>query len=88
MTKKYLISYNLKTPNWNYTGFFSALKNIGPWWHYLDTTWIIKTNYSSAQEVYMIIAPHISRGDLILVTEITGTSFGWLPQDAWTWLNN
>ena len=88
MQKKYLITYNLKTTNWNYTGFFSTLQNIGSWWHYLDTTWIIKSEFTS-QQIYSMIAPHLSKSDLILVVEIVAnTSFGWLPKDAWDWLNN
>jgi len=87
MQEKYLITYNLKTANWNYTGFFTALQNIGAWWHYLDTTWIIKTSYTP-QQIYSMLAPHLSKNDLILVTKISGTSFGWLPKDAWDWINN
>ena len=87
MEKKYIITYNLKTLNWNYTGFFNALQNIGPWWHYLDSTWIIKTNYTS-QQIYSMLGPHLSKNDLILVVEIIpGTRYGWLPQDAWNWID-
>lgn len=86
--KKYLITYSLKTPNWNYTGFFSALQSIGPWWHYLDTTWIIKSNLT-AQQIHAVLAPHLSRNDLMLVVEIVpGNRFGWLPPDAWTWIDS
>ena len=87
MQKKYLITYSLKTPNWNYTGFFNALQNIGPWWHYLETTWIVKSSYNS-QQIHSLLGPHLSKNDLILIVEIVpGTSFGWLPQEAWTWIN-
>ncbi len=87
--KKYLITYNLKTQNWNYNGFFNALKSIGPWWHYIDSTWIIKTNLSS-NEIYNRIAPGLlSTQDYILIVEINNKDkYGWLPKDAWDWLNS
>ena len=88
MEKKYLITYNTKTPNWNYTGFFNALQSIGPWWHYLDTTWIVKSSLTS-QQVYSMLGPHLSRSDFILVVEIIpGNRYGWLPQEAWNWIDN
>lgn len=88
MTKQYLITYNLKTTNWNYTPFFNALKNIGPWWHYLDSTWIIKTSFSS-QQIHSILGPHLPQADHILIVEIIPeTRFGWLSQDAWNWIDN
>lgn len=86
--KKYLITYNLKTPNWNYSGFFASLQNLGAWWHYLDTTWIIKSNLTS-QQIHAVLAPHLSRNDLMLVIEIVPSNrFGWLPPDAWTWIDS
>ena len=89
MPKKYLITYSLKNPNWNYTGFLSALQNIGPWWHYLDTTWLIKSDLTS-QQIYQKLGPGLlSINDFILVIEIVpGNRFGWLPKDAWDWIDN
>lgn len=85
--KKFLITYDLKTQNWNYTGFHNALQNVGPWWHYLQTSWIVKTHLT-AQQVYERLAPFLSKSDNILVVEIVpGSKFGWLPQDAWTWID-
>jgi hypothetical protein len=88
LTKKYLITYDLKTPNWNYTGFYDALKNQGEWWHYLASTWIIKKTTLTPQQIYNNIAPHISRKDLILIVEIVPQNkYGILPRDAWDWLD-
>lgn len=88
-TKKYLITYDLKTPNWNYTGFYNALKNLGDWWHYLDSTWIIKSSTYTPQQMYDVLAPHLSTKDFILIIEIVPESkYGFLPKDAWGWLNN
>ena len=87
--RKYLITYTLKTQNWNYTGFYSALQSLGHWWHYLDSTWIIKNTTYTPQQMYNILAPHISVQDSILIIEIVSANkHGFLPKDAWDWLNN
>lgn len=85
--KKYLITCNLKTPNWNYTGFLTAITQLGAWWHYIDSTWIIKDTNHTPQTMHQILGPHLSRTDYILIVEIVNTNkYGWLPPDAWQWL--
>lgn len=87
--KKYLITYDLKTPNWNYTNFYNTLKNLGSWWHYLDSTWMIKDSSYDAQQMYNLLGPYLSVKDFILIIEIVPSSkFGYLPADAWKWLDN
>lgn len=88
-TKKYLITCNLKTPNWNYTGFYNTIASLGTWWHYIDFTWIIKNSSYTPEQMYNFLAPHLSKNDFILIVEIIPeTKRGWLPQDAWNWLNS
>ena len=86
--KKYLITCNLKTVNWNYTGFYNTVNSLGAWWHYIDHTWIIKNCPLTTQQIYEKLAPHLSQSDFILVVEIIPSNkHGWLPKDAWTWLD-
>lgn len=86
---KYLITYDLKSKNiTNYENLYLAIKTLGPWWHYLESTWIVKTNYTSEQ-IWTALAPYLYRNDHILVVKIDSTDrWGWLPQDAWDWLND
>lgn len=42
----YIISYDLREPDRDYTGLYDALKGFSNWWHYLESTWIIKTTHS------------------------------------------
>lgn len=87
--RKYLITYTLKTPGWNYTGFFTALQSLGTWWHYLDSTWIIKNSIYTPQQMHAILGPHLSRNDFILIVEIVpGNKNGWLPPEAWRWIDS
>jgi len=88
MSKKYLISCNLRTPNWNYSGFLNAITTLGVWWHYIDSTWIIKNSVYTPQQMHSILGPFLSRTDYILIVEIVpGNKYGWLPPEAWQWID-
>ncbi|GJL85792.1 MAG: hypothetical protein DHS20C02_15670 [Micavibrio sp.] len=81
----HLISYDLNKPGQNYDDLYEAIKRLGAWWHYLDSTWIVKSSYS-APEIFEKLKPHIDKNDTVLVIEITSEYSGWLPQKAWDWL--
>lgn len=85
---KYLISYDLKNKSIkDYQTLFSSIKSVGPWWHYLDSTWIVKTNLNS-QQIWNMLGSHLLKNDYILVVKIDSLdTWGWLPRDAWNWLN-
>lgn len=85
---KYLITYDLKNKIRNYDSLYLAIRSLGPWWHYLDSTWIIKTNMNSTQ-IWNYLASHITTMDRLLIIKIDSSDkWGWLPQDAWNWLNS
>lgn len=86
---KYLITYDLKNKSIkNYESLYIAIKTIGTWWHYLDSTWILKTNLTSKQ-IYEKLASNLLTNDHILIVKIeSNDKWGWLPADAWTWLNS
>lgn len=35
-----LVGYDLNKPGQNYDDLWVHLKDLGPWWHYLDSTWL------------------------------------------------
>jgi hypothetical protein len=82
-----LVTYDLKTAGRNYTPFYDSLKAQGSWWHYLSHSWLIITPNNS-ETVYKALAPHLSKADLILVIPVRRPAFGWLPKDAWDWIND
>jgi len=85
---KYLITYDLKNKSRNYDSLYLAIKSLGPWWHYLESTWIVKTNLNSSQ-IWNNLGAHITTMDYLLITKIdSADKWGWLPQDAWNWLNS
>ncbi|MBI3559021.1 hypothetical protein HY085_01380 [Candidatus Gottesmanbacteria bacterium] len=85
---KYLITYDLKNKTKNYTTLYEQIKSFGPWWHYLETVWIVKST-QTADFLSRDLLSHIDQSiDYILVIEIkTENKQGWLPQKAWDWLN-
>ncbi|HLR00022.1 MAG TPA: hypothetical protein VK102_06560 [Sphingobacterium sp.] len=84
--KVYSISYDLSTPGTDYDALYEAIKQYR-WAHYLESTWWVATN-DSANQIFNNIQPHIDDNDRILVIELKDNKAGWLPQEAWDWLNN
>lgn len=78
--KTYFIGYDLKNPGQNYTDLIEAIKKLGPYWHCLDSTWLIKSN-STAIEIRDYLINHIDKNDKILVAQISGDG-------AWEGFNN
>lgn len=88
MATAYLISYDLNKPGQNYDGLYQAIKgaSTGVWWHYLDSTWIIKSNSFSADDVFEKLSPYLDKNDRCIVVEIKNNKQGWLTKDAWAYL--
>lgn len=83
----FVVSYDLRKPGQDYSGLLEQLKNSGAWWHYLDSTWLINTS-DSAAELYNRLAPHLDRGDSLLIIEAGRNIGGWLPEKAWKWIQD
>jgi len=84
--KAYSINYDLKAPGRDYNKLYEAIKASGKWWHYLESTWLVVSNESS-QQVWDRIAQSIDENDSVLIIEVRKNKSGWLPQDAWDWIN-
>ena len=83
----YAINYDLKQPGQNYEALHEAIKSCGVWWHYLDSTWLVDTNLT-AQSIWQRLEPHVDKNDSVLVIGVTRDHQGWLPQEAWDWINS
>ncbi|WP_347268937.1 hypothetical protein [Paracoccus sp. (in: a-proteobacteria)] len=83
----YAINYDLKRPGQNYDELHKAIKNLGDWWHYLGSTWLVDTNLN-AKGVWDRLAPHVDKNDRVLVIGVTRDYSGWLTQEAWEWINS
>jgi hypothetical protein len=82
-----IITYAHNNPQKDYAPFFDAVKgNCDYWWYYLNATWIVVTDHS-ANDFAKLLYPHIETTDRLLVAKLAGDHQGWLPEDAWKWLN-
>ncbi len=78
--KTYLVGYDLNKPGQNYDNLFTAIKAIGAWWHHLDSTWVIKTDWT-AEQIRNDLRRHIDANDELLVVRLSG-------EGAWAGFNN
>jgi len=85
----YMISYDLNKSGKNYDGVFEAIKKASiKWCHYLDSTWLIKANYSSANDVFNLIKPNLDSDDRCIVIQVENNKQGWLTKEQWDFINN
>ena len=90
MTKLFLISYK-SDANFNaaifhnYINSMYANGSIADWWHYTDNVYIVATTHT-ANELYNITFPGVPRRYLLVIEVNQNNAQGWLPKEAWTWL--
>lgn len=82
----YSVNYDLKRPGQDYSNLYDAIKSCGAWWHHLGSTWLLDTNLT-AKGIWDRISPCVDKNDAVLIIGVTRDYQGWLPQDAWEWLN-
>jgi hypothetical protein len=82
-----LIGYDLNQAGQDYQDLIQEIKAMGKWWHYLDSTWIVKTSetHTSARDR---LKPFLDDNDELLVVNITGDAAAWqgFVSNAGTWL--
>jgi len=85
--KLYILSFDLSTADIN--GLHQLIKTsqyINDWWHYLGSTYILSSNYTldTIQNQIKVKYP----GFHFLLMEVDPKAAnGWLPKDAWKWIN-
>ncbi len=78
--KTYIIGYDLNKSGQDYPELINKIKStFDTWWHHLDSTWIVKSNFSAAQ-IRDFLIPFIDSNDELLVASLKGES-------AWTGFN-
>ena len=65
-----LIGYDLNRSGQDYDELIDALKSYPRWWHYLDSTWLIKTELS-ATAVRNTLGKLIDANDELLVVNVS-----------------
>ena len=83
-----IVTYALNNKAADYTPLFAAIKsNAGRWWHFMDSTWIVETQHT-ADQFAKLLYPHMFTTDSLFVGRLQGEKQGWLPKEAWDWLNS
>lgn len=80
-----LFSFN-PVPGKDYAKLEQVLKSTGTWWHHLEGVWLVRTP-ESPQVWYEKVKPYLDSDESFLVIEVHGNYQGWLPKQAWEWLN-
>lgn len=76
-----LIAYDLNKSGQDYENLISEIKKLGTWWHYLDSTWLVKTD-GTPVSVRDQLASHIDKNDELLVIDVTGDAAAWTGFEA------
>lgn len=82
-----LIGYDLNRPGQNYGELIEAIKDLGAWWHRLDSTWLVKT-WLSAGDVRDRLWALMDSSDEILVIDVTGRAWAANGFESYEWLHN
>lgn len=83
-----LVTYDVFSNN--LPRLYEKLKHIGSgWWHYMESTWLIDTQYS-ADTVCKKLLPCLGPHDKIFTVEIKkdASFYGLLPECSWKWISS
>lgn len=82
----FMVAANLNDEDHDYAGFHQDVQALGPWFHYLKGVWLVDTQILVA-DISARLQVHITKVDYFLVMRVTNPHQGWLPPDAWKWIN-
>lgn len=84
----YFITYDLNKTGKDYEGVYQAIKDASEYWcHYWDSSWLIKSELKSADDVFQKIKPHLDDNDRCFVIEVKNNKQGWLTEKQWDFIN-
>jgi len=83
----YAVIYKLKKWGKDYSSLYQKLQDYDAWMHYIDNFWIIDSS-KYANDISKDLLPLIDqKNDYILIIQISRDYQGWLPKEAWSWIN-
>lgn len=89
MKKRYFITYDLNKTGKDYEDVIQAIKDAsdGAWCSYWKSSYLIRSNYQTADEVSNKITKYLDSNDTLLVIEVINNKQGWLNKDAWKYIS-
>lgn len=85
----YMITYDLNKEGQDYENVIQAIKDAstGVWCSYWKSSFLIKSNLKTADEVSNKITPYLDNNDTLLVIEVKNNKQGWLNKNQWKFIN-
>lgn len=73
----------------DYSRLYEKIKCLGAWMHYIDSTWLVApSSLQTAEQISNELLPFVDeKDDYLLVIQVKKDFHGWLPKDAWDWMN-
>lgn len=71
-----LVSYDLNRPGQFYTPLHDHLRSYPNWWHWLESTWLVKTDDTHI-EVRNELSTLLDPNDELLVIDVTQRPAAW-----------
>lgn len=59
---------------------------FGSWWRYFGDVWIVDTEMT-VDQMTVVLLEYLGPKDDLLIIGIQPPYQGWLPEDAWEWLD-
>jgi hypothetical protein len=82
----YVICFALHGPPSAYRDFFEELQECDAWMHYVQNAWIVLSR-RPLMDLAKNLRGKIRTGDWLMVMPAKGPVDGWLPKEAWEWIN-
>ena len=85
----YVIGYDIHPKvGETYDELTKAIKAIGPWWHCLDSTWLVKSELSAEQVRDIVLAKMKNNDQLLVVTYSRAAAWAGFNEECNSWLRN
>lgn len=82
----YIVTYELNDANFDYTPFLNELYGSLNWFRHMKNTWIV-IRRDTLVGLNNLLLPKIHVNDRLLIMPAKGPAMGWLPNEAWGWLD-
>lgn len=83
----YLVTFKLDKSDADPAPLVAAIKNLGDGWMYYIPNVVLINSSEQADTIARKLFKNITKADYLLVIRVGEDHQGWLPQDAWKWLN-
>jgi CRISPR/Cas system-associated endoribonuclease Cas2 len=85
----YLITYDLSSPEKDYSSLFSEIENLGNAKRILKSVWLVAVEDKNAHQISETLRKVMDKDDLLYVVKNHESDrHGWIYSSIWKWLDN